>query len=65
MFLLILHIKFYVFILPSAEEEEEAEDSGASDEDVGLDYLTKDIGSVRTTINDVEQFIVVTLGELG
>ena len=47
----------YLHIIPSAEEEEEeeeegAEDSGVSDEEVGLDYLTKDIGSVRTTINE-------------
>ena len=45
-----------IFIIPSTEEEEEeeegAEDSGVSDEEVGLDYLTKDIGSVRTTINE-------------
>ena len=42
--------------MASAEEEEEegegAEDSGESDEEIGLDYLSKDIGSVRTTISE-------------
>ena len=33
------------------EEEEEAEESGDSDEEIGLDYLSKDIGSVRITIS--------------
>ena len=46
-FLILVHL----FALEQ-EEEEEAEDSGDSDEEVGLDYLSKDIGSVRSTNNE-------------
>ena len=46
----------YLHDIPSVEEEEEeeeeAEDSGDSDEEIGLDYLSKDIGSVRITISE-------------
>ena len=41
-----------VHLFASEQEEEEAEDSGDSDEEVGLDYLSKDIGSVRSTNNE-------------
>ena len=45
-FLILVHLS------ASEQEEEEAEDSGDSDEEVGLDYLSKDIGSVRSTNNE-------------